>query len=103
MTVRTDEAPDVHPGLRDYNSRKMTITVRLFAVLRDRIGVGNVSLDLPPGTTALAASRQLETRFPSIGPYLPKIAFAINQHYVSPATELHEGDELALIPPVSGG
>jgi molybdopterin converting factor small subunit len=41
--------------------------------------------------------------YPAIHPYLAKSAFAVNEQYVSPDTELKDGDQLALIPPVSGG
>jgi molybdopterin converting factor subunit 1 len=81
----------------------MTITIRLFAVLRDRAGLAQLQLELPNGTSAADASRRLAVNYPDIEPYLSKTAFAVNQQYASPATELHDGDELALIPPVSGG
>ena len=81
----------------------MTIRVLLFAVLRDAAGTAHVSLELSAGATASAAAAELLRRFAPLAPYLPRVAFAVNQQYVPGHTELHDGDELALIPPVSGG
>jgi molybdopterin converting factor subunit 1 len=81
----------------------MTIRVLLFAVLRDAAGIAEVRMDLVAGATARSAADELIGRFPALKPYLPKVAFAVNQQYVPPHTELRDGDELALIPPVSGG
>jgi molybdopterin converting factor subunit 1 len=81
----------------------MRITVMLFAVLRDRAGTNQIDLELPVESTAADASRQLGQRFPAIADFLPRVAHAVNQTYVPASTVLNEGDELALIPPVSGG
>jgi molybdopterin converting factor subunit 1 len=81
----------------------MHITIRLFAILKDRAGSGELSLDVPPSSTVSIASAEIATRLPAIADLLPKIAFAVNREYAKPDTILHEGDELALIPPVSGG
>jgi molybdopterin converting factor subunit 1 len=81
----------------------MTVRVLLFAVLRDAAGTGEVKLQLSAGATAASAADELSARFPSLKSYLPRVAFAVNQQYAPGGTELHDGDELALIPPVSGG
>jgi molybdopterin converting factor subunit 1 len=81
----------------------VSITVKLFALLRDRAGVADLALDLPPAATVAVAVDGLAERFPSIAAMLPRTAFAVNREYVDRSTELHDGDELALIPPVSGG
>ena len=81
----------------------MTVRVLLFAVLRDAAGTGELTLELSAGATATSAAESLLARFASLKAYLPRVAFAVNQQYVPPHTELHDGDELALIPPVSGG
>ena len=81
----------------------MTVRVLLFAVIRDAAGTGDVLLELSAGATASSAADQLVIRYPSLKPYVPRVAFAVNQQYAPATTELHEGDELALIPPVSGG
>ena len=81
----------------------MTTTVRFFALLRDRAGLAELSLDLPLAATVSDAADRLAERFPPIAAMLPRVAFAVNREYVPRSTELHDGDELALIPPVSGG
>lgn len=81
----------------------MTIRVRLFAVLRDRAGVAEVALPLPAGATVSDASNELSRRFPQIQPILPRTAFAINMSKAEASATLRDGDELALLPPVSGG
>ena len=82
---------------------RMTVVVKLFALLRDRAGVAEVMLDMPPGTTVASAVDRLAERFPATAALLSRTLVAVNQDYVDRAAELHEGDELALIPPVSGG
>ncbi len=81
----------------------MRIHVKLFAVLRERAGLDQTSLELEPGATVHAAVEQLGQRLPSIRALLPRVAFAVNRAYVKPDAPLADGDELALIPPVSGG
>lgn len=82
----------------------MTVSVRLFAILRERAGRERVELELADGATvddAVAALGQL-AGLGGLLAVLP-VAMAVNREYASGATELHAGDELALIPPVSGG
>lgn len=81
----------------------MTITVKLFAILRDRAGVSELKLDLPAGSVTSVALDSLTSRYPAFRDHLPRTALAINQDYVLRDTKLNDGDELALIPPVSGG
>jgi molybdopterin converting factor small subunit len=61
------------------------------------------ALDLPLGGATSAALESIATKIPQIRDLLPRAAVAINREYVSRDTVLHDGDELALIPPVSGG
>ncbi len=81
----------------------MTITVKFFALLRDRAGVAELSLELPGLATVGTAAVQLAERFPGTATMLPRVAFAVNREYVPRTAELRDGDELAIIPPVSGG
>jgi molybdopterin converting factor subunit 1 len=81
----------------------MTLTVKLFAILRERAGASEVQLDLPVHATVATARDALAERAPAIRDFLPRVAWAVNQAYVPLDTELHDGDELAAIPAVSGG
>jgi molybdopterin synthase catalytic subunit len=81
----------------------MHVVVRFFAILKERAGVSETSLELPPGSSIAAAVDTLAERFPAIRSDLPRAALAVNRSYAKPDTTLSDGDELALIPPVSGG
>lgn len=76
----------------------MKVSVRLFAGLRERAGSSQLELDLPDGarvSDALEAVGELAAGVP--------LVMAVNREYAGPEQPLAPGDELALIPPVSGG
>lgn len=82
----------------------MTITVRLFAMLKEQAGRAEVELDLAPGATAREALTAAGTAA-GISDLLDRmpVALAVNREYAKPDVVLADGDELAVIPPVSGG
>ncbi len=82
----------------------MTVRVRLFAVLRQRAGRGSVDIEIDEGATVADAMAAL-ARQPGLGDVLDRmpVRMAVNRDYAKPETELSAGDELALVPPVSGG
>jgi len=75
------------------------ISVRFFAALRERVGAAERELELAAG----ARAGDVWAAVPELGAEPPGILYALNQEYVAADTELADGDELALIPPVSGG
>jgi molybdopterin converting factor subunit 1 len=79
------------------------VTVRLFARLRDIAGTGEMARDIAPGETIGAVWRQLAAEFPGFEPYERAISSAVNADYARMDTELRDGDEVAFLPPVSGG
>jgi molybdopterin synthase catalytic subunit len=81
----------------------MRIRVLLFAGLRERAGASSAELELPVGATVSTAIDQAQRATPR--PWKPTtiLMTAVNEEYVPPTHVLKEGDELALIPPVSGG
>ena len=81
----------------------MTVNVRLFAAMREKAGVDHFALDLAEGATVADARAPLVERFPALREHLGRCAYAVNRAYVKPDAPLRDGDELALIPPVSGG
>jgi molybdopterin synthase catalytic subunit len=81
----------------------MRVNVKLFAILRERAGTSELVIHLRPCATVADAAETLVETFPDLAPFLPRIAFAVNQAYAKRDAPLSEGDELALIPPVSGG
>ena len=81
----------------------MRITVRFFAILKDRAGSNEALLELPEGATVAAATAAIARVFPASRGDLARCAAAINREYAPADQVLHNNDELALIPPVSGG
>ena len=81
----------------------MRIRLRYFAGLRERLEVAEAERELPDGTTVGEAWTALCAEHPQIGPLGGSMAFAVNREYVDRAHVLRDGDELACIPPVSGG
>ena len=76
----------------------MRVTVRLFAALRERAGTGKRELELPPGAIAGDVYAAL-----GIGAEPQGLSYAVNREYAERTVELQDGDEVALITPVSGG
>lgn len=78
--------------------------VRLFAALREQAGSDSIQVELEEGATVADALERLAAQPPLSGllARLP-VAMAVNRDYASPETPLRAGDELALIPPISGG
>ncbi len=81
----------------------MTIKALVFASLADRLGVDQVSFDLPNDATAEDLLNELVRRYPQASAFRDSLAVAVNMTYVKPDHQLSESDEVALIPPVSGG
>jgi MoaE-MoaD fusion protein len=82
----------------------MEVEVRLFAMLRERAGSDSVTVEVPDGATVRDAVDALAREHP-LGELLARmpVVMAVNREYVAEERHLQEGDELALIPPVSGG
>ena len=81
----------------------MRVTVRLFARLREIAGTEVLERDVSAGATAAAVWSALAAEFPALAPYEAIVSCAVNEDYAGRATEVHEGDEIAFLPPVSGG
>jgi molybdopterin synthase catalytic subunit len=79
------------------------LRVLFFGQLKDIAGLGETMLELPDGATVEHAFRYFTARFPRMGDMGSSIVVARNQRFVSTATPLSDGDELAFLPPVSGG
>lgn len=81
----------------------MTTTVKLFAALRDLAGSDVVAVELPDGATVGDLRREIGTLLPLARTLLTRSAVAVNHDTVENEHVLGSGDEVALIPPVSGG
>ena len=81
----------------------MRVTVRLFARLRDITGASEIERDIAADATIDGLWRQLVRDFPELGRYDQSISSAVNADYARMDRVLREGDEVAFLPPVSGG
>ena len=80
----------------------MNVRVRLFASYREAAGVGQILLELPSGATVRDAIAEISRRYPLVAE-IRQLVIAKNRDYVGLEETMSDGDELALIPPVSGG
>ena len=81
----------------------MRVRVRLFAMQREIAGTPQLELDLGDRSTIEDAWRELVERFPRLAPGRASVRFAHNGGYAPAETPLADGDEVAMVPPVSGG
>jgi molybdopterin converting factor subunit 1 len=81
----------------------MHVRVRLFARLRELVGSGELDRDVPDGATVATVWALLVRDQPGIAPYAESMSCAVNADYARMTTPLSDGDEVAFLPPVSGG
>jgi MoaE-MoaD fusion protein len=81
----------------------MRVRVLFFGVLKDLAGKSGEPVDLPEGASVLDLLAHYEERIPALRKSLPSLAVAVNQQYSGTETRLNSDDEVALLPPVSGG
>lgn len=81
----------------------MRVRVLFFGSLRDAAGKSSDAIDLPSGARVRDVISHYEARIPQLKAFLPSTALAVNQQYANPESPLNEGDEVAFLPPVSGG
>jgi len=81
----------------------MRVTVRLFARLREIVGASEVARDVPDGATLGVVWDVLAVEFPALGPYRSSVSGAVNADYARMQATVSDGDEVAFLPPVSGG
>jgi molybdopterin converting factor subunit 1 len=79
------------------------VTVRLFARLRDIVGSSELARDVAPGATIATVWHQLVVDYPQLAGYERSISSAVNADYARMDQALREGDDVAFLPPVSGG
>ncbi len=90
--------------MRDgHGGGSIRIRIRLFAIQRELAGAREIPIELAEGAVVEDAWAAVAERFPLLGPGRPSVRFARNGDYAEPTTTLSDGDEVAFIPPVSGG
>ena len=81
----------------------MRVTVRLFARLRDLAGTGELVRDVPAPATVHTVWKSLTADMPSLVEYEGTMSVAVNADYSRMSAAVSDGDEVAFLPPVSGG
>jgi molybdopterin converting factor subunit 1 len=81
----------------------MHVTIRLFARLRDLAGAGELTRDVPGPATVGSVWQSLVAEMPALGEYERSMSVAVNADYSRMSAAVNEGDEIAFLPPVSGG
>ena len=79
------------------------MTIRLFARLRELVGAGELDREVPPGATVRTVWDDLVREYPQIAPYAESMSCAVNVDYARMTTTVSDGDDVAFLPPVSGG
>lgn len=89
------------PSSEPSSDGEIQVNLRCFAAVREAIGAEAVDVSVPAGTTVDGLRKHLCEKHPALA-RVP-VAFAVNRDYARPETKLKHGDEVAFIPPISGG
>ena len=81
----------------------MQVRLKCFAWAREVTGEEEIAVELPEGGTGAALGARLEERFPVFAGRMESIAVSVNQEFSGDKARIRPGDEVALIPPISGG
>ena len=81
----------------------MRVTIRLFARLRELVGAGELRRDIEEDATVATVWAALARDYPAIAPYAESMSCAVNAEYSRMTSRVQDGDEVAFLPPVSGG
>ena len=81
----------------------MRVTVQLFARLRELAGRSDVECDVPAGATIRDVWSAVASRYPTLAPFGSSVSCARNEDFARMEAPVADGDEIAFLPPVSGG
>ncbi len=81
----------------------MPVTVRLFARLREIAGTDELTRPVETPATVADVWSSLVAEWPALAPYAPSLSSAVNAQYARMTSPVRDGDEVAFLPPVSGG
>ncbi|NJL48483.1 MAG: MoaD/ThiS family protein [Leptolyngbyaceae cyanobacterium SM2_5_2] len=92
-----------HPPLNHPAVEQITITVKLFAIYQEAYGQPELQWTFPAHTPIEEVLNRVLVEHPHLEPWRERTRLGLNLQFVSPDTLLEDGDEVVLIPPVSGG
>jgi len=81
----------------------MRVTVQLFARLRDLAGRQALTCEVPPGASVRDVWRAVVAEHAPLEPFGRSVSCAVNEDFARMTTPVHDGDDVAFLPPVSGG
>ncbi len=81
----------------------MKVKVKYFAVCREMFNRDEEEMELPDGAVLMDILKRLEEEWPELPEYYQVMQMSVNWEYATERTKLSDGDEIALIPPVTGG
>lgn len=81
----------------------MKVKVKFFAILRERVGTGEIIKEIQEGSTVGELWKALQQDYPKLAAVKTRLLYAVNQDYVNLDHVLKENDEVVYVPPVSGG
>jgi MoaE-MoaD fusion protein len=94
---------NVRQAVVNNSNNEIAVRVLFFGAARDAVGRGEVDFVLHGNPTAESAFAEILKKFPDLTRFGRSLLFAVNQEYAQADHEVHDGDELAVFPPVSGG
>ena len=81
----------------------MRVTVQLFARLRDLAGASDLACEVPPGASIATVWQAVAREHAALAPFGASVSCALNDDFAKMTTAVHDGDDVAFLPPVSGG
>ena len=90
-------------NLRSNVSDNDKIKVRLFAILREVVGEGEITITVPSGVTVSYLNNEILKKYPQLRSFSNKFVTSVNCKVTTGETIITSSDEIALLPPVSGG
>lgn len=103
MTRREDLCYSFSYDVKHWERCRMRVKLKLFAIYREKVGQSELEMSVTEGSTAGEVLDRLVSDYPSLAGMAAATMFAVDEDFATAQTVLRDGQELALLPPVSGG